>query len=269
MLRHLAPHGPEACGGRRGCPRRLTLRVRAATAGCRARDRRYHAGVDRQPGPDASEAVLRGAICAAGRRLAARGLISAAEGNLSVRLAGGALLTTPAGRRKDELGPDDLAIVPLDPGTGPPPSGPRPSSDIAIHRAIHAARPDVVAVAHAHLPVSMALTLAGEVPDPSALPETAHHLPVLPLVAFGEMGSAELAARVAAALAPARPPLPGAVLLERHGAIAVGTAAAGDRDPSALEAALVQAVDRLELVDVLCRVWRDAILLRAARRGSV
>lgn len=226
--------------------------------------------MERQPERDGGEAALRDAICAAGRRLGARGLVSAAEGNLSIRLAGGLLLTTPSGRRKDELGPDDLAIVPLDPATGPRPSGPRPSSDIAIHRAIYAARPDVVAVAHAHVPVSMALTLVGQVPDPTALPETAYHLPVLPLVAFGEMGSAELAARVATALAPSGPPLPSAVLLERHGAIAVGAAGGDDdRGRAALEAALVGAVDRLELVDVLCRVWRDAILLRAAIGGSV
>ena len=55
--------------------------------------------------------------------------------------------------------------------------------------------------------------------------------------------------------APARledpDPLPSAVLLERHGAIAVGST-------------LDQAVDRLELVEVLCRTWRDALLIRAA-----
>jgi len=225
--------------------------------------------VDRQPDADARDAALRDAICAAGRRLGARGLISAAEGNLSIRLEGGVLLTTPTGRRKDELGPGDLSLVALDPEAGPAPSGPPPSSDIAIHRAIYAARPDVVAVAHAHLPVSMALTLAGEVPDPTALPETAYHLPVLPLVPFGEMGSDELAMRIAAAFMPQGRPLPGAVLLERHGAVAVGSSADSGTDAAGLEAALVQAVDRLELVDVLCRVWRDSILLRAARGRSV
>jgi len=225
--------------------------------------------VDRQPNADARDAVIRDAICAAGRRLGARGLISAAEGNLSIRLEGGVLLTTPTGRRKDELRPDDLATVPLDPAAGPPPSGPPSSSDIAIHRTIYRARPDVVAIAHAHLPVSMALTLTGEMPDPSTLPETAHHLPVLPLVAYGEMGSDELAARIATAFAPANPPLPGAVLLERHGAVAVGSQTGADPGGPDLEAALVQAVDRLELVDVLCRVWRDAILLRAALGRSV
>jgi ribulose-5-phosphate 4-epimerase/fuculose-1-phosphate aldolase len=46
--------------------------------------------------------------------------------------------------------------------------------------------------------------------------------------------------------------MPGAVLLERHGAVAVG-------------ASIDQALDRLELVEVLCRTWRDALLIRAAK----
>lgn len=216
------------------------------------------------------EAALRDALCAAGRRLGARGLICAGEGNLSVRLSPRVLLTTPTGRRKDELASEDLALVPLDPEAGPAARGPRASSDIAIHRAIYVARPDVLAVAHAHLPASMALTLAGEAPDPLALPETAYHLPVLPVVPFGAMGSHELAVRIAATFAARSDSdaTPRAVLLERHGAIAVGSGTvapdAAWADGPTLAAALVSAVDRLELVDVLCRTWRDAVLLRAA-----
>ncbi len=205
-------------------------------------------------GDERSLAELRGAMVRAGLRLGARGLISAAEGNLSVRVSGGRLLITPAGRRKDELEPTDLLVVPLvedGSATGDAAASPRPSSDVAIHRAILAARPDVHAVAHAHLPASMALTLAGLVPDPAALPETALLLPRLPFIPFAPMGSRELAAAVATALTQLPQPLPNAVLLERHGAIAVGSS-------------IVEAGDRLELVDVLCRVWRDATLLRAA-----
>jgi ribulose-5-phosphate 4-epimerase/fuculose-1-phosphate aldolase len=66
------------------------------------------------------------------------------------------------------------------------------------------------------------------------------------------MGSAELAGRIAVALSDGPEPLPGAVVLERHGAVAVG--------PD-----VVTAVDRLELVEVLCRTSRDALLIRAAR----
>ena len=226
-----------------------------------------------------SEPRLRAALVAAGRRLGARGLISAGEGNLSIRLSGGRLLVTPAGRRKDELEPDDLVVVELvateargrrRARSGP---GPRPTSDLAIHRAVLGVRPDAMAVAHAHLPATMALTLAGEAPDPDALPETALFLPRLSVLAYGDPGSDDLARRIAAALSEPPEPWPGALILERHGAVAVGSAPParrGDgRDATELAvAALAQAVDRLELIEVLSRAWRDMILLRGARAGG-
>ena len=106
----------------------------------------------------------------------------------------------------------------------------------------------------------MALTLAGEVPDPAVLPETALLLPRVPFVPFAAAGSDELAAAIAEALAEPPEPLPGAALLERHGAVAVGS----ERDDVA---SLDQAIDRLELLEVLCRTWRDALLVRAAVMG--
>jgi L-fuculose-phosphate aldolase len=196
------------------------------------------------------------ALIAAGRRLGARGLISAGEGNLSVRLDAERLLITPTGRRKDELRPDDLVVIRPGhagaEGDARSRSGLAPSSDLRIHLAVHAARRELGAVAHAHLPASMALTLAGETPDPTALPETALLLPVLPVLPYGAMGSQDLADRVATAIAGADEAPVEAVMLERHGAVAVGP------DPSV-------AVDRLELIEVLCRTWLDALLARAAR----
>jgi L-fuculose-phosphate aldolase len=217
--------------------------------------------VPRRSADPRSDAPLRAAIVAAGRRLRQAGLVAATEGNLSIRV-GDRLLITPSGRRKDELAPDELVEVPVvargraDAATG---DRARPSSDVAIHRAAYAARPDVGAVVHAHLPASMALTLAGEIPDPAVLPETALFLARLPFVPFGAPGSEDLAGRVAAALAGGPPPLPVAVLLERHGAVAVGVGEG--------VAALDLAVDRLELVEVLCRTWRDARLLGWAPSG--
>ena len=206
--------------------------------------------------------AARASIVAAGARLGSRGLIVATEGNLSIRL-GSAILITPAGRRKDELAPDDVVEVDLDgPSDGlepPDGTGRQPSTDLAIHRAIYRARPDVAAIAHAHIAASLSLTTAGLVPDPADLPEAALLLPRLPYVPFATAGSAALAAAVAGAFtdrgsagdeAPA-----GAVLLERHGSIAVG--------PD-----LVVAGDRLELVDLLCRVRLDVALLRGAPRDG-
>lgn len=209
--------------------------------------------------------TLRERLVAAGRRLGARRLIAAGEGNLSVRLPGDAILITPSGLRKDELTPTDLVIVSPDSTWAARPDGLRPSSDLALHRAVYAARPDVVAYAHAHLPSAMALTLAGDFPDPAQLPETALFVPRLPVVPLLTPGSPELAVALAAAFTAPPQPFPGAALMDRHGAVAVGTWIAGSSDTAA---ALQLAVDRLELVDVLCRVWRDAALLRAASQRA-
>jgi L-fuculose-phosphate aldolase len=192
------------------------------------------------------------AIVRAGARLGRRGLIAAGEGNLSCQLDDGSILVTPSGQRKDELSANDLVLLASDGAVVEAQPGTRPTSDLAIHIAVYRDRPDVRAIAHAHLPASMGLTLAGEVPDAEALPETAALLRRVPFVPFGEMGSAELAERIVEALREPPEPLPVTVLLERHGAVAVGDG------PDV-------AVDRLELVEVLCRAWRDALVVRAAR----
>jgi len=199
----------------------------------------------------------RNALVQAGRRLRAAGLVVATEGNLSTRLGEDRILVSPAGRRKDELDAGDLVVVSLaEDDRESRPSG-RPSSDLAIHRAIYEARGELRAIAHAHPPAALAVTLAGELPDPSSLPETALLLPRLPFVPFAPPGSERLAAAIASAFGSPDDiaGLPGAVLLERHGAVAVGET-------------IDEAVDRLELVDLLCRVWRDARLLGRAERAA-
>ncbi len=203
------------------------------------------------------ESSQRNALVQAGRRLRAAGLVLATEGNLSTRLGEDRILVSPAGRRKDELDAGDLVVVSLaEDDRESRPSG-RPSSDLAIHRAIYEARGELRAIAHAHLPAALAVTLAGELPDPSSLPETALLLPRLPFVPFAPPGSERLAAAIASAFGSPDDiaGLPGAVLLERHGAVAVGET-------------IDEAVDRLELVDLLCRVWRDARLLGRAERAA-
>ncbi len=69
------------------------------------------------------------------------------------------------------------------------------------------------------------------------------------------MGSQDLADRVAATHRRRREPgAVEAVILERHGAVAVGP------DPGV-------AVDRLELIEVLCRTWLDALLRPGGARA--
>jgi L-fuculose-phosphate aldolase len=190
-------------------------------------------------------AAAAAAIVAAGRRLRERGLLAGCDGNLSVRLDPRAIAVTPAGRRKDELGLDDVLVVALDAGDdGPADPRRRPTSDIAVHRAIYGARPDAGAIAHAHPPAVLACLLADLRPDPTVLPEARVILGRVARVPALPFGSAEVATATAAAL---RDPAVGAVLLDRHGALAVGRT-------------LEEAVDRLEVLELLCATWRAAWL---------
>lgn len=197
------------------------------------------------------------AIVAAGRRLGARRLVSGTDGNLSVRLGPFALAVTPSGRRKDELAPGDILAVALD--ANDEAGGDirrRPSSDIAVHRAAYAARPGAAAIAHAHPPAVLACLLADLRPDAGILPEARAVLGRVAYVPALPFGGAAVAAAVADAL---RDPAVGAVLLDRHGALTVGRS-------------LDEAVDRLEVLDLLCSVWQAAWLaggdprLRARQR---
>ncbi len=183
------------------------------------------------------------AIVANGRRMGARRLIAGCDGNLSVRLGSLALAVTPAGRRKDELEPGDILAVPVEPDGGlPAPGARRPSSDIAVHRAVYGVRPDARAVAHAHPPAVLACLLAGLLPDPAVLPEAAAVVGCLGYVPGLPFGSDAVATATATAL---QDPAVGAVLLDRHGALAVGRT-------------VEEAVDRLEVVELLCATWLAA-----------
>lgn len=83
-----------------------------------------------------------------GKMLHKRQYVSGCDGNLSVRLDERRILTTPTGRSKGMLKPEDMIIIDARgnklAGTLPP------SSEIGMHLTIYQTRPDVGAVVHAH-----------------------------------------------------------------------------------------------------------------------
>jgi L-fuculose-phosphate aldolase len=190
-----------------------------------------------------AEAALRRELVAVCRRLHQRDLIGAGEGNVSARLAGGLVLVTPSGVSKADLRPADLLVVDgqgrLRRGRG------RPSSELRMHLAVYGARPDVRAVVHAHPLAAVALTVAGLPPPNDVLPEASVVLGPVAVAPFSTPGTDE----VPAALAPL---LPGhdVVLLERHGALALGRS-------------LGEAFGRLETLE---RVARVAVMARLLGR---
>ncbi len=149
------------------------------------------------------------------RTLAARGLIAGRDGNVTVRVSRDRALVTPAGVLKALLQPGDMVEVDL---AGVKRRGRRnPTSELDLHLRILRRRPDVGAVVHAHPPVATAFAVAGEAPDPLALPELLLQCGRVPIVPYGTPGTPELGDRI-------EPYLAGhdAWLLANHGAVTVG-----------------------------------------------
>jgi L-fuculose-phosphate aldolase len=187
-----------------------------------------------------TDEALRLALCAAGRRLHERDLIGAGEGNLSARLDEGTFLVTPSGVGKGDLDPDDLLVV--DAGGEVLSGRLRPSTELRMHLAAYAARPEIAAAVHAHPITAVALTVAGLPWPGDIVPEAAVTLGPVAVTRFAVPGTADVPEAMAAAL-----PGHDVLLLERHGALTLG-------------ATVAEAVDRMETLE---RVARVALAARA------
>ncbi|HZZ85640.1 MAG TPA: class II aldolase/adducin family protein [Anaeromyxobacteraceae bacterium] len=191
--------------------------------------------------PSSSEATLRDQLVEVCRRLQARDLIGAGEGNVSCRLSRNRLLVTPSGVAKASLRPADLLVV-TEAGEKVRGRG-RPTSELAMHLAVYAARPDAEAAVHAHPITAVALTVAGAPPPNDLLPEASVVLGPVALAPFATPGTAEVPASLAPFLRRHD-----VVLLERHGALALGRG-------------LGEAADRMEILERVARVAFQARLL--------
>lgn len=188
--------------------------------------------------PRPTETRLRRDLVEVCRRLYDRRLIGAGEGNVSCRLGKDRLLVTPTGASKGFLRPADLIVVDL---SGKPIRGRgRPSTELLMHLAAYAARPDAGAVVHAHPLTAVAFTVAGVAPPNDLLPEAVLVLGRIAVAPFATPGTDELPRSLS-------PFWTGhdVILLERHGAISLG------RD-------LAQAHDRMETLERVCEVAATA-----------
>lgn len=177
------------------------------------------------------------------RRLHARDLVGAAEGNVSCRAGSGSFLITPSGADKASLRETDLVVVD---GDGEVVRGRRrASSELRMHLAAYAARPDVQAIVHAHPLTAVALTVAGVPPPNGLVPEAAVVLGEVAVAPFATPGTDEVPRSL-------EPLFDGhdVFLLERHGALALGRT-------------LEEAFHRMETLE---RVARVAVLARLLGR---
>lgn len=212
-------------------PRRRPPRRRAAPSARPAR----------ASGAAGEEARLRRDLVETCRRLHARDLVGAGEGNVSVRLGGERFLVTPSGANKGFLAPADLVVVDAA-GRALRGAG-RPSTELRMHLAAFAARPEVGAIVHAHPVTAVALTVAGAPPPDDLVPEAAVTLGRIALAPFATPGTDEVPASLAPLLAAHD-----VLLLERHGALALGRT-------------LAEAFDRMETLERVARIALVARLL--------
>jgi len=164
----------------------------------------------------APETQLRKQLVQFGRLCYERHLLVGLDGNLSVRLTDSLVLATRAGVHKGLMTADDLVVVDLSGrklrGQG------RPTSEMAMHLACYRERPDIEAVVHAHPPTAVAFTIAGLSLARCVLPEVVLTLGTIPTLPYATTGTEDLAEEVAAAATRHD-----ALLLDRHGAVCLGT----------------------------------------------
>lgn len=179
-------------------------------------------------------------IVEVGRRLYAKACIAAADGNISVRLDADRVLTTPSGRNKGRLGPEDLVVTDMN---GHKLYGAfEPSSELEMHLVMYQERPDICAVVHAHPPHASGFAVAGLSMDQPLLSEVVLTLGAVPLAAYGTPTTRELADAVRPYAAS------DGILLANHGALTVG-------------ADVYQAYDRMETLEHAAHIYLVARLL--------
>ncbi len=155
-------------------------------------------------------------IAEACRRLHARNLLAAADGNISCRLPFNRIAITPAGVNKVNLRAEDIAFMLLN---GTVIKG-KPSSERLMHLAVYRACPEAQAVIHAHPPTAIAWSLArpdlAYLPDES-LPEVILAAGRIPIVPYARPGTDAMGEGL-------RPFLPQhrLMILARHGALCWG-----------------------------------------------
>ncbi len=152
-----------------------------------------------------------------------RGYICGTEGNFSLRLDDGRVLSTPRGTCKARIDPEDLVIT--DGGGQVVPTNaqakraqPRlPSTELPMHLAAYKARPDARAVAHAHPTATVAFSVAGRSLSKCILPEVVCTLGVIPVAPYATPSTAEVPASIEGLIKDHD-----AVVLDHHGVLTVG-----------------------------------------------
>ncbi|WP_423222478.1 class II aldolase/adducin family protein [Candidatus Amarolinea aalborgensis] len=180
-------------------------------------------------------------VLQAAQQLLVKRLTVGSSGNVSQRVGDELLAITPNRRYTEDLTPTDIVVATFE---GDVVAGEGiPSSELMMHVGVYQARPDVLAVIHAHPRYVSAAAVTGRAIPPILEDQMIYLGGQIEVAGHAMSGSDELAAAAVAALGDRH-----ACLLANHGAMAVG------RD---LRAALYAC----EYLEKLCQAFLWASLL--------
>ncbi|MEK9137209.1 MAG: class II aldolase/adducin family protein [Bacteroidota bacterium] len=148
-------------------------------------------------------------------RLYSRGMVTATDGNVSVRLANGNILATRSGINKGMVTENDFVEVTLS-GEQIGGSG-KPSTELGMHLFIYRQRSDVNAVVHAHPIYATGFATARLPLDRCTFPEVIVGLGAIPLAEYATPSTREVAESLGPFVKNSD-----AILLANHGAVTYG-----------------------------------------------
>jgi L-fuculose-phosphate aldolase len=182
---------------------------------------------------------LRAQLVETSRRLHQMGWVANHDGNVSVRLTGNRFLITCTAISKVDV--DDAGLLVVNQKGEVLEGRRKPFGELDLHLAAYRARPDAMAVVHAHPPYATATGLVGQALDCPALPEAVVSLGVLIPLGLRTMPRSEAGVKQVEGLVVEHD----AVLLCGNGALTLGDD-------------LNQALLRMELVEHLAKIMHLA-----------
>lgn len=182
-------------------------------------------------------------ICDICHKMWQLGWVAANDGNVSVMLEDGTLLTTPTGMSKSFITPDKLIRVNRAGEILEAPQGLRPSSELKMHLRCYEKRDDVKAVIHAHPPAATGFAVAHRPMDMYNMIEDVAAIGAVPVTPYGTPSTHEVPDAIEPYLDEHD-----VLLLENHGALTVGSD-------------LITAFYRMESLELWAKITINAIIL--------
>ncbi len=149
-------------------------------------------------------------------RLYSRGMVTATDGNVSVRLPKGTVLITRSGISKGAVASSDLVELTLD-GRQVGGAG-KPSTESAMHLFIYRERSDIRAVVHAHPTYATGFAAARKSLNECIFPEVIVGLGAIPLADYATPSTSEVPDSLRPFVQSAD-----AILLANHGVVTYAT----------------------------------------------